>query len=379
MAKYVIRDTTLTAIGDAIREQTGKTDSLTPAEMADEIGSYLGDIRGIVGRTLTDIRHEGVTAVAPYAFYNYTTLNSIDLPNCTTIGSSAFSGCTGLTSVSFPMCTMVGANAFSNCKNIANVTFGHTSYTTAASFQLSNLKTTTITTLAFPNCVEIGKDVFNGYNKLVEVRAPVCKTLGQGAFNNCSFLETAYFPECDTFGANVFSNCKILNNVAFGLETFTSENNPVSKMSSTLMNIGLPKCESIGTDAFTGYPKLSSASLPMCRIIGEYAFANCVDLKEIVLPACSFMEYGAFYNCTGLMTVKFPGSSVASFPWAFGPPIPAGSSGTTSYAYAFDHTPIQNSSYTGTFGSIYVPASLVNAYKTTICWERYADRITAIE
>jgi hypothetical protein len=36
------------------------------------------------------------------------------------------------------------------------------------------------------------------------------------------------------------------------------------------------------------------------------------------------------------------------------------------------------STLTGTFGSIYVPASLVNAYKSAANWSFYADRITAI-
>ena len=37
------------------------------------------------------------------------------------------------------------------------------------------------------------------------------------------------------------------------------------------------------------------------------------------------------------------------------------------------------STLTGAFGSIYVPASLVTAYKTATNWATYADRITAIE
>lgn len=37
------------------------------------------------------------------------------------------------------------------------------------------------------------------------------------------------------------------------------------------------------------------------------------------------------------------------------------------------------STLTGSFGSIYVPASLVNSYKTATNWAKYADRITVIE
>ena len=37
MAEYLIQDTTLTAIGDAIRTKTGKTEAITPENMPTEI------------------------------------------------------------------------------------------------------------------------------------------------------------------------------------------------------------------------------------------------------------------------------------------------------------------------------------------------------
>ena len=45
---------------------------------------------------------------------------------------------------------------------------------------------------------------------------------------------------------------------------------------------------------------------------------------------------------------------------------------------AFTNTPMSNSTYTGEFGSIYVPASLVDAYKSATNWTTYANRITAL-
>lgn len=42
MSLYSIQDTTLTDIADAIRSKTGKTASMTPAEMVDEIESISG-------------------------------------------------------------------------------------------------------------------------------------------------------------------------------------------------------------------------------------------------------------------------------------------------------------------------------------------------
>ena len=45
---------------------------------------------------------------------------------------------------------------------------------------------------------------------------------------------------------------------------------------------------------------------------------------------------------------------------------------------AFYNTPMSKSTYTGSFGSIYVPASLVNSYKTATNWSTYSARITSI-
>ena len=47
--------------------------------------------------------------------------------------------------------------------------------------------------------------------------------------------------------------------------------------------------------------------------------------------------------------------------------------------HVFDSSPIQYSSYLGYYGSIYVPASLVDAYKTATNWTVYSDRITSID
>ena len=123
MAKYMIQDSTLSAIADAIRTQTGKDSSekLSPAQMVDEIHNTLGDFPGLINRTLTDIRCDGVDTVAPYAFYSYPALNTVEFPNCTSVGNAAFQNCVSLTDVSMTQCTTVGSSAFANCKALGFV------------------------------------------------------------------------------------------------------------------------------------------------------------------------------------------------------------------------------------------------------------------
>ena len=63
---------------------------------------------------------------------------------------------------------------------------------------------------------------------------------------------------------------------------------------------------------------------------------------------------------------------------------PSGTSNITSNGiydvtnFASASTPMVNSTYTGSFGSIYVPASLVDSYKASANWSALSDRITAI-
>jgi hypothetical protein len=71
---------------------------------------------------------------------------------------------------------------------------------------------------------------------------------------------------------------------------------------------------------------------------------------------------GAFGNCSNLTTLKLRYPVVIKL----------------AHSNIFAYTPMSNSTYTGSFGSIYVPASLVDAYKAATNWATYADRITAI-
>ena len=51
---------------------------------------------------------------------------------------------------------------------------------------------------------------------------------------------------------------------------------------------------------------------------------------------------------------------------------------TLSNKNAFNNTPISVSTYTGDFGSIYVKASLFDAYKAATNWVTYSDRFVSL-
>ena len=168
---------------------------------------------------------------------------------------------------------------------------------------------------------------------------------------------------------------KIKNHAFSGCKNLTSANFPI--------------CLSIGDFAFYACKSLTSVSFPVCSYIGNYAFAYCSSLTSVSFPVCSYIGNYAFSNCTRLTSADFGGNSTISkctiYQQAFAYCSKL-TNLTLRYSFvvtlsninAFISTPLSRSTLTGSFGSIYVPASLVDSYKAATNWATYADRITAI-
>lgn len=156
--------------------------------------------------------------------------------------------------------------------------------------------------------------------------------IGNSAFGSCISLSQVSLPMCSYIGSYAFEYCY------------------------SLSQISLPKCSYIGEAAFNECKSLSQISIPMCSYIGSYAFRSCGSLKQVSLPKCSYIGNYAFLFCYELNTITIGYSGVCSL----------GSS-------VFYRTQITSST-----GDIYVPASLVNAYKSATNWSQYSNRIYSI-
>ena len=182
---------------------------------------------------------------------------------------------------------------------------------------------------------EIGAGVFYNCTSLTSVSFPACTTISNYAFGRCTRLTSVNFPACETIDEYAFGYCKSLTSVNF------------------------PACKSISRYAFVHCSSLTSVSFPACTTISNYSFSACSSLTSINLPACTTIGFSAFQRAYNLTSLTLGASTVC---------ILSGSN-------AFSSTPIGGySASAGTYGSIYVPASLLTSYQTATNWTYFSSR-----
>lgn len=182
-----------------------------------------------------------------------------------------------------------------------------------------------------------------------------------GLFADCSNLTTVSLPNCTDLADYAFYSCKKLNSV----------NLPICKRAlkqafaycTDLTNINLPLCSSFATYVFSACTNLETASLPELSYVGAYAFSDCNKLTTLSLPKGNNIGGGAFSKCFNLKSLYLMSTSVCKL----------------QNSNAFTSTPIGGySTSAGTYGSIYVPASLVDTYKASTNWTYFSSRFVGV-
>ena len=153
----------------------------------------------------------------------------------------------------------------------------------------------------------------------------------------------------------------------------------------SLYDIKLSSLTIIGSYAFQECSKLTSISFPNVTIIRHQAFQDCSSLTSVYFPNVTDIDGGAFMGCTSLVSASFPKVSIIMdyqhlyFTWgAF-----ANCSNLTTIYIGTNTSTICTLSGTRAFRgcdaltNIYVPASLVDSYKTATNWSDFADKIKA--
>lgn len=283
--------------------------------------------------------------------------------------------------------TSIGAEAFIYCGNLTSVNIPNT--------------VTNIGTFAFAEC-----------RGLISFTIPnSVKTIRMGAFMSCASLTSVTIPSSVTNIENaVFADCGSM--VSIKVESrntkYDSRNNCnaiIEKNTNTLIsgckNTVIPNSATIiGDGAFSSCLGLTSVTIPNSVIsIGKRAFSNCIGLTSLTIPN-SVISIGdiAFSGCSRLTTVTIPNSVTSIGESAF-----AGCKGLTTVIISKSVTSIGNLAFSSCyslkdfycfaeqvptaldafapypFGTLHVPASSINAYKTTIPWSRFRNIVALKE
>ena len=291
-----------------------------------------------------------VTSIGEYAFDGCSSLISATIPNSvTSIGQSAFSYCYSLTSVTIPnSVTSIGEKAF-YCSSLTSVTIPNsvTSIGEYAFYRCSRLTSVTI-----PNSVtSIGNYTFDGCSSLTSVTIGNSVTsIGNCAFIGCSSLTFVTIPNSVTsIGKRAFSCCDGLRSVTIP-NSVTSIGEMAFEYCSSLTSVTIPNSvTSIGEEAFSVCISLTSVTIGnSVTSIGEGAFRDCNSLTSVTIPnsVTSIGDY-AFYRCENLENV-----------YCYAETVP------NTEGIAFGESNIESA-------TLYVPASAINAYKTTSPWSKF--------
>ena len=201
----------------------------------------------------------------------------------------------------------------------------------------------------------VASDAFKNNTTIQTVNLPVCSYIGDSAFYGCSSLSQVSLPECTSIGFDAFYGCSSLSQISLPMCSYID--NYVFKNCYSLTQISLPVCSYIGDTAFAYCYSLTQISLPVCSYITGYAFQYCESLSQVSLPMCSYIGYGVFRYCISLSIITIGYSSVCSL----------------VSSDAFNSTQITSST-----GSIYVPTSLVDSYKSATNWSYFSTQIFPI-
>lgn len=253
----------------------------------------------------------------------------------TTIGSQAFTHHFNLLSVDFSNVVEIGDNAFTLCPLIS---------------------------VSFPQVTTIGAEVFAGCSNLTAVSFPRAQTIGGYAFNNCTNLTTVSFPQATLIKEGAFNNCTKLTTVSFPRAAVI--NGYAFSSCTNLTTINLSQIVTVYNNTFQNCTNLTTVSLPRVVTVYNNAFNNCTNLATISLPRVQTISgYGVFNNCYNLMALYLTGPSVC----------------TLTNSSIFQSTPFDIYwTSTNTYGSIYVPASLLTQYQSATNWAYFSSRFVGI-
>ena len=384
-------------------------------------------------RSLTEVNMPELIIVGGSTFQSCSSLVSVSIPKIKVIGGNMFMNCSLLSSVDISTCVIINQQAFQNTNITGRLDLANCiSVSWQAFYNVKN-----ITEISAPYLVSLGNNVFGGdaspYLNISVIDLPNVAYNGNGfynvegvtkiniplyqstwyagfinmhdsgsAFTELSFGNKVYTVPSWSTGFSTMLNGLASNNgtiyvdaamydkwvSANGWSSYSSyfsiegdstvpmlslsdgllygktgamynywwSNNwqGINVNSSAVTTVSLQECRVVYEAAFYSVRNIQSVYLPNCIYIGMSAFRECRSLTAIDLPKCRYIHDQAFAACSSLSSITLRESVVC---WL-------------NQANAFSYI----ESY-----SVYVPASLLDEYKSAPNWSNINYRIFPIE
>lgn len=326
MSKVLVNETSLTAIGNAIRSKNGTDTLYKPSEMAaaiDDISVAGGDdaLKALIERTLTRIEiPRGVPKVGAYAFAYCRNAQSITIPDSvTSIETYGFYTCDNVTELELPQSiTTVGSYCFSCMYSLTSLVLPRGVVNIPPVMASENKSMTSFTAegdltgvagYAFQNCINCIRYDFTACTKVPPLWGPGFQNINPDAKILVPAALCAEWKAATNWaeyadhivGVGEGGSLDYLLNpdgtsyAVTGIGTYINTDGDGTKLVIPSEHNGLPVTV-IETDAFGGNEEITSVSIPeTVTSIGAAAFQDCSNITDIYFGAANMSdpEYGA--------------------------------------------------------------------------------------